>query len=807
MDHRRLSLQFLMTTGLIPVRVRPKQKDPFNDWDPRRAASEDKSLILAYLDANPDVNIGALFSGKFVDLDVDNDNDLLEEALDYFLPRTPYIWGRASKPRSHRVFTLSEDFDRSIYSRFLRNLKRLGEGTVNDSSYSLELRGGRPEAGLFSVLPGSVHPSGEAYEWVEGADPTVGAPFVTVHSLVRSLRLAVVASILARYWVEGSRNDISLAFAGLLWRIRHTTMSAFGFDNEDEAPLDIFILTMDDAQAVFKCIMQISGDAKDDERSRLLNLINTWKKLDSDASAKASGGKVLAELIGSIEGEKVVKAMYDLLSDTEGAEELEKLAEQYVIWYGPGVLIDLNLVRLSRAKSWMTKDQATNSMGAKKVRVGDNYVKVVNMLFGSSIAQRVYGLTFDPRSDEILVESPEGTKVNQWRGFAMQPASQSVLPEQVQPLLDYIRCVVSNNDPKAYEWIMAWIADLFQYPGDKPGTALVLIGAHGAGKSFLGEHVIGPIIGPHHYGQVGDVGKLTEKFNANLDNKVFIQCDETVHSYQKDVASKLKALITSPSLVVEPKGIDSFEKPNHIRLLFTSNEDTSSIFIDPSPYERRFTVVTVSHERAKDIIYWESMHEWIKINREKILRYFLDYKYDRKLVMRPYVTEAKRDIQRVGVDAEVSWMLTRLNEGFLISIPVHKHWFSAYNTEDISDADKMSNTLKRELWPNRVQMTALEDDFKEYLRRQGRTVYSGSVITSIRKVFPPASLKKGEEFIGSYYDRQNERKVQMRVRTMAVPSADEIREYLRGVYGSIVDEIDYEPISGDLKPPYDTGEF
>lgn len=802
MNHRELSLQFLKTTGLIPVRVRPKQKDPFDDWDPRHAATEDKAVLLAYLRDNPQLNIGALFSGKFVDLDVDNDNPALEYALDYFLPRTPYVWGRKSKPRSHRVFTLSEDFDRSAYGRLLRKIKGMGPGTIDENSYSLELRGGTPEAGLFSVLPGSIHPSGEAYEWAEGTDPTVGAPFITIHSLMRSLRLALAASIIAQYWISGIRNDMSLALAGLLWRIRNTTMASYGYQSDDEVPEEVFVMTEKDCTSLYKCIMELAGDEKDDERSRLLNLHNTWKKLDTNNGAKATGGKVLAELIGEINGDKTVTALYALLSDAEGMEELEALAERFVIWYGPGVLVDLDLVRKTKGKAWMTKTQATDSMGARKVRVGDKFVKIVNIMYNSNIVQRVFGMTFDPTEDEIIINTVEGPKVNQWRGFEVKPNPQTVLKEQVKPFLDYLHDIVCNGDKVAFEWVQAWIADLFQYPGNKPGTAVVLLGVQGAGKSFLGERIIGPIIGPHHYSQINSVTKLTDKFNANVDNKVFIQCDEAVHSYQKDVASRLKAMITDSTITVEPKGIDSYEKPNHMRLLFTSNEDTGAIFIDPSPHERRFTVLEVSPHKSNDIEYWEHMHEWVHFNLPNILKWLLQYKYDRKLVMRPFVTEAKRDIQRVGVDAEVSWILTRIAEGFLVAEEVHDHWFSCYDEATITPEDKLNDEIRRDTWPTQVQLTALEDDFKQFMRHKGRQVYSGSVMTSMRKVFPKGSLKSGKQFATTYYDRRNERRVHVRVRTVAVPKVQDIIAHLKERYGPVVDEMFHEMETNGELPKY-----
>jgi hypothetical protein len=214
MDHRSASLKFLTATGLYPVKVRPGQKDPFPEWNPKSISLQDNALILAELQHNKELNLAALFSGRYVDIDVDSTAPHLHAALDYFLPRTPYVWGRESKPRSHRVYALHEDFDRAVWSSTTRYLKGLVAGQVDTESYSVEIRGGKPENALYSVLPGSRHPSGEAVEWDRDFDPTVGGAYVETSVLVKAIRLAVVSAMLAPHWVEGVRNDMSSGSGG-----------------------------------------------------------------------------------------------------------------------------------------------------------------------------------------------------------------------------------------------------------------------------------------------------------------------------------------------------------------------------------------------------------------------------------------------------------------------------------------------------------------------------------------------------------------------------------------------------------------
>lgn len=814
MDHRATSLKFLRQTGLIPVKVRPGQKDPFPEWDPRRVELDDHKLTLKVLENDPKLNLGALFAGKYVDIDVDTTNPFVLDALDYFLPQTPWIWGRKSKPRSHRAYALHDDFDRGPKSSMLRYIKDLSGDKIDGSSYSIEVRGGKIQNGLFTVLPGSYRSDvDETVEWADDIDPTVGGAYIDIDRLLRSIRMALSAAIVAPHWNEGVRNDMSMALAGTLWRIRTSTRAAYMMDKDDDPPEGAYVLDETDAKAIFDCIMKLAGDDEADRRSRLLNLTNTWRKLDSETTQKVTGGKVLGELIGEPVGPKVVKGLYRLLSDNDAAEQIEKLAEQYVMWYGVGVLIDLEMIKNSRDIPYMNKMAADHSFAGTNITVGGEKIPKSRMLFGTNIVARVQGLTFDPSQSDMVVQTPQGLFVNQWRGFATEPCPQRVTPPEVEMFTNYVRVIIADGDEEKYNWVIAWMADLLQHPADKSGTALVLVGPQGAGKTFLGSEILGPIIGRSHFTSLNSVSALTDNFNTIIDNKLLIQCEEAVHSYQREAANRLKDIITGKYIHIEPKGVNKYEKPNHMRLLFTSNEEDAAIFIDPSPHERRFTVLKVSTKHVKDPTFWVPMHTWIRgLGLPKVMRFLLDHKYDRALIRRPIDTEAKRNLQRIGVNVEVSWIVSRLAQGFPIGDREHQHWFEAFHTEHLTDTDQRNNVLRRDFWPNKVLASKIESDFRSYVRSMGKMQYSGSIITSIRRVLPDGSFKVSEQRSVRYLDHKTGQATNARVRLASWPDEDSILEHLKAKFGPVVermfDEIKNLPEIGAPKgEPVEEREF
>lgn len=108
-------------------------------------------------------NIGVLWgepSGNVVDVDLDHE---LAVRLGETLPATGAIWGRASKPRSHRLYRVRGTIETRQFSA-----RRPKPGETNHETRMLaEIRAD----GSQTIAPGSVHPSGEIVRWDEEGAP------------------------------------------------------------------------------------------------------------------------------------------------------------------------------------------------------------------------------------------------------------------------------------------------------------------------------------------------------------------------------------------------------------------------------------------------------------------------------------------------------------------------------------------------------------------------------------------------------------------------------------------------------------
>jgi hypothetical protein len=195
------------------------------------------------------------------------------------------------------------------------------------------------------------------------------------------------------------------------------------------------------------------------------------------------------------------------------------------------------------------------------------------------------------------------------------------------------------------------------------------------------------------------------------------------------------------------------------------------------------------------------MHLWTANALPKIMRYLLDWKYERRLVSRPVLTEAKTAIQKTGVDIEMAWILSRMASGFPFAARAHTHWFNGYHSEFLLEKDKSSDVIRRDHWPDRVQLSLIEQDFKDYVRGLGRAIYSGNLMQAIKKVLPPGSYDLATQTSVRVVDHRTGQATVERVRIYHWPSVEKIFDHLRAEYGSIVEEMWDEVRKEAIAPP------
>ncbi len=253
---------------------------------------------------------------------------------------------------------------------------------------------------------------------------------------------------------------------------------------------------------------------------------------------------------------------------------------------------------------------------------------------------------------------------NLYRGLAYKPKKGNW-----ERLCNHIGEVVCGGYELIFNYVMAWMADAVQDPGgERPGVALVMRGGKGVGKGIFAR-TFGELFG-NHFLHITHQSQLVGKFNNHQKDALIVFADECFWAGDKLSEGVLKAMITEPTIRVEPKGKDSFAVKNHMRVIIASNE---SWVVPASLGERRFLVVDVHDAHRQSISYFAPIYEEIENGgREAMLHDLMNLKYDKKLLLNAPKTDALLSQIEEGMDPVQKFWLERLRVGVILK--GHYRW-------------------------------------------------------------------------------------------------------------------------------------
>lgn len=312
----------------------------------------------------------------------------------------------------------------------------------------------------------------------------------------------------------------------------------------------------------------------------------------------------------------------------------------------------------------------------------------------------ITSITFKPNLDHLPHE------YNLFKGFKVEPAADfdPANPEKgCDRLLDLMRRLSGirpeDRMTEAAIWHEKWYAHGFQYPADKPGTAVVYRSKEGAGKGTWMNECIGGIWGSH-YVHIGNRRHLTSNFNTLLQGAAYFFVDEAVWAGDKEGEGALKYLITEPTIMIEGKGKDAFSMPNLARIAFASNEKW---VVPVGPHGRRFAVYDCDESIAQDTEYFAAVRAQIRAGGlSYLLAYFLhvDLEGWSDKLRNPPITNAliNQKIATMRQDSVAHWFFERLYDGEL------------YGEDD---------SLANGVWPREITRERLRASYAAYCKRMG----------------------------------------------------------------------------------------
>jgi hypothetical protein len=323
--------------------------------------------------------------------------------------------------------------------------------------------------------------------------------------------------------------------------------------------------------------------------------------------------KAALERMGERPGDdqQEAQAEYDALAAAAAGEiepdenglDVDELNEQFavvpigstvvVLWEKPDASPEERLQFLKSDAFLML--HRNRSVKVRAADGGEKWKTLGNAWLDSRQRRQYKGIEFRP--DPIEAECKPGF-YNLWQGFSVEPkkgASYAIFR-------DHLLNNICGGSQKNYLWLFGWFAQMFQRPREKLGTAIVLRGPMGAGKTKVGE-IFGSLVQSHYF-QIDNPRYLVGQFNAHMASCLFLQADEAVFAGDKAVEGHLRGLITGDRQMVESKGVDPIRLPNYIRLMMTSNEDW---VIPAGKEERRFACFDVAGHAMQNHEYFAEM--------------------------------------------------------------------------------------------------------------------------------------------------------------------------------------------------------
>lgn len=197
------------------------------------------------------------------------------------------------------------------------------------------------------------------------------------------------------------------------------------------------------------------------------------------------------------------------------------------------------------------------------------------------------GVTFEPvpvgGSYSREVQKGSTTYFNLFGGWPIKPE-----PGDCDLIEWHLREAICGGQDVEYQYLLDWLAHLFQFPAEKPNVAVVLRGGKGVGKTLIMSRLVQAL------GNMGTVianaRQLTGDFNSHLRNKLLGVVEESFWAGSKNDEGPLKHLISDERTTFEKKGIEAEDGRSFIRLILITNNTWAA---PASEDERRFFIPSV----------------------------------------------------------------------------------------------------------------------------------------------------------------------------------------------------------------------
>jgi hypothetical protein len=315
---------------------------------------------------------------------------------------------------------------------------------------------------------------------------------------------------------------------------------------------------------------------------------------------------------------------------------------------------------------------------------------------------------------EIGKEPPNA--MNLYQGLAVEPVACD--KSEISFFLDFTLDVICRGNKEYQHYLLDLLAFKVQHPLKLSGICLVLQGGEGTGKGSLCR-IMETIMGKFHAMAVSDRRALVGEYNGMLiANALWVTANEAFWAGAPGEAERLKAMITEPNLDWNEKFIPMWSQRNCIQLTITTNNKWA---VPADVDSRRFFVLRMSDDKAKDEAYWNEFNALL--GRDEETWRPTNPEYMGKVL---YYLQQRKIISSFVNALETVWLMEQRGQTILGSDEdAFISWLRLFLQENSGDvyigrSGKYNFSVVQYKGENYVLSANFWDDYREFVERNFR---------------------------------------------------------------------------------------
>jgi len=233
---------------------------------------------------------------------------------------------------------------------------------------------------------------------------------------------------------------------------------------------------------------------------------------------------------------------------------------------------------------------------------------------------KVTSTCFRPELQQgAIIEEEGNTLVNTY-----VPVPTNATQGDVTPFLNHMQFMLPEHRDR--DILIAYMAACVQHPGIKFQWAPLIQGCEGNGKSLVIRAIANAVGNRYtHLPNAADLGGNGAKFNAWIQNKLFIGVEEIHVGDKREIADALKPLITNSRIEIQGKGTDQITGDNRANFILCSNHKDA---VRKTANDRRYCVLYTAQQESADMAglsrsYFPDLYNWLNAGGYANVTYFL----------------------------------------------------------------------------------------------------------------------------------------------------------------------------------------